>query len=239
LVASFQGAHLNFPDVEILRRNNGRIESSRVNDAAGGAEDPQYARLLNDNGNYLIEIGKVREEGSGRQYKYMDDRLVEVKSNPVDTGIGNDFAIRVNNKYIALRQWDHEVNLGQILGNPISENVKVLGEGADTHQGTHIKTLKYDGLEVLLFSPEDNGKEFWVMSMAVTDGSYLTSKGIGLVNTVEEIKQAYSDVTMVQDGRTDPNNCAYEIRDDQNYNYLQFEVAGGKGKSIKMFHMID
>lgn len=78
LVASFEGAHLNFPNLEIVRVNNGRMESAEVINANEGGEDQQYARLLNENGSYLIEIGKVREEGSGRQYKYDDGRLIEI-----------------------------------------------------------------------------------------------------------------------------------------------------------------
>lgn len=55
LVASFEGAHLNFPDVEIARVKDGNLESARVIGATGNAEDPQYTRLSED-GN-LIEIG--------------------------------------------------------------------------------------------------------------------------------------------------------------------------------------
>lgn len=77
LVASFLGTHLNFPDIEILRFKNGHMESARVIDAYGDMEVPYYARTVNNNGTYLIEIGKVREEGLSRQYRYDDGRLIQ------------------------------------------------------------------------------------------------------------------------------------------------------------------
>jgi hypothetical protein len=78
LAASFEGAHLNFPNLELVRVNNGPMESAQVINANEGGKDQLYARLLNENGSYLIEIGKVREERSGRQYKYEDERLIEI-----------------------------------------------------------------------------------------------------------------------------------------------------------------
>ncbi|MDI4647479.1 hypothetical protein [Cohnella hashimotonis] len=77
LIATFKGAHLNFPDVEVLRVKDGHMESAKVINGPGGMEVPQHAHLLNDNGSYLIEIGKVREDGSGRQYRYDKGRLVQ------------------------------------------------------------------------------------------------------------------------------------------------------------------
>jgi hypothetical protein len=79
LVAAFEGAHLDFPNVEIVRVKDGHLESAKVINGPGGMDDPQYAHLLNDNGSYLIEIGKVREDGLGRQYRYGNGRLVQNK----------------------------------------------------------------------------------------------------------------------------------------------------------------
>jgi hypothetical protein len=78
LIASFEGAHLHFPDVEIARVKNGSLESARVIGSSDNADDPQYARLLSD-GN-LIQIGKVREERSGRQYEYDGGRLIPIEN---------------------------------------------------------------------------------------------------------------------------------------------------------------
>ncbi|HHW38190.1 MAG TPA: hypothetical protein GXX18_13295 [Bacillales bacterium] len=39
-------------------------------------ENPLYARLVNNNGTYLIGIGEVGEEGLSQQYRYDDGRLI-------------------------------------------------------------------------------------------------------------------------------------------------------------------
>jgi hypothetical protein len=94
LVANFEGAHLNFPNVEIVRVNNGRMDSARVIDTSGSAEDPQYARLFHDNGRYLIEIGNVREDVPGRKYRYEDGSLVEQNyaQSPINEEVALQFA---------------------------------------------------------------------------------------------------------------------------------------------------
>jgi hypothetical protein len=240
MVVSFEGVHLNPPDVEIVRWNNGTLEFSQIA-AQSGVSGKPYARLTMKDNLPVIEVGDVAEE-IPQQYKYQGNSIrsfdSQSESNIERQNEINDFSIRVNDHFLSLKEWDHEVNLEAVLGNPKYENVQVLGDEADTHKGSYIKTLEYDGLQMTLFSPEQNGKNFWILSMDVTDESYSSSKGIGLGNTVQEVKEAYSYITMAKDGRTDPNNCAYEISDEQDYNYLQFEVADGKVKAIKIFHLI-
>ncbi|XEC94470.1 hypothetical protein AB6A23_24670 [Paenibacillus tarimensis] len=78
LVASFEGAHLNFPNIEIVRVT-GRMESAvAISQSAIQEDNLQFARLTNVNDSYQILIGKVREEGTERQYFYTGDQLVEI-----------------------------------------------------------------------------------------------------------------------------------------------------------------
>ncbi|TDF99729.1 hypothetical protein [Paenibacillus piri] len=76
LVAAFEGTHLNFPNVEIIRFHNGEFESAQAV-AAQNPEDPEYARLAMQSSGTVIEIGKLRDERPHR-YKYENGRLVEM-----------------------------------------------------------------------------------------------------------------------------------------------------------------
>jgi hypothetical protein len=41
--------------------------------------------------------------------------------------------------------------------------------------GEFKKRIKYDGLQIELFSPKQNGKEFWIMTIEITKKGYKTS----------------------------------------------------------------
>jgi hypothetical protein len=110
----------------------------------------------------------------------------------------------------------------------------VLGSTADTHSGSHIKTLKYEGLTVQLFSPEDNGKEFWIMNMLLTNERLKTPGGITVGSTLADLKGAYKDLEIKPDGRTDIDNCAYRLSRER-YEYMEFEVEEGIVKEIKLY----
>lgn len=143
----------------------------------------------------------------------------------------DDFSLDINNSIISLR--DENVELQNILGEPISENIEVLPNEADTLKGTFIKTVKYDGLEIILSSPKDDGKNFSILEMTVSEKNYKTSMGIGIGDKVEDIKNAYPNLEIALDGRTDPNNCAYTINYEQ-LKYLRFEVKEGLVSEINV-----
>ena len=71
-----------------------------------------------------------------------------------------EYSITIGDDYIALRDWEDTVDIYGLLGEPASQEVEVLGQGADTFAGSYIKTLKYENLEIKLFSPHDNGQSF-------------------------------------------------------------------------------
>jgi hypothetical protein len=162
----------------------------------------------------------------------------ESKQNIVENTATNDFALSINETFINLKDWDYEVNLDEVFGPPISQDVEELSNGADTLTGSFIKRIKYDGLQIELFSPKQNGKDFWIMTMEITKKGYKTSRGIEIGNTVGEIKNAYPGVEIALDGRTDPNNCAYVIRNEEQYNFLQLEVKEGLVSGMKIYHLI-
>ena len=72
-----------------------------------------------------------------------------------------DFAIVIKDATLNLKAWEHETRLTELLGKPNSESTKILGEGADTHMGSAIRTTEYNGLkiaikEILTSSFEEN-----------------------------------------------------------------------------------
>lgn len=145
----------------------------------------------------------------------------------------SDFAVRIGNSSIALRDKEIEVNLDELLGAPISEETTVLGENADTLAGSHVKTLKYDGLELQLFSPEQDQEQFWIQSMTISNESYSTSKEVTINDSLDQLTAAYPTIEMAKDGRTDPNNCAYVMTEP--VQFLFFEVNDGIIKEIKLY----
>lgn len=149
-----------------------------------------------------------------------------------------NYSILVNNEFVAICDWDYKIDLYEILGSPISEDIEILGEGSDTFRGSFIKTLKYEGLEIILFSPPDNGITFWTLDIKVYSDLYPTSKDVRIGDSLEILKNSYPSIKKVLDGRTDGNNCAYEITDQERYLFLQFEVEDGIIKQIHIFHLI-
>jgi hypothetical protein len=151
----------------------------------------------------------------------------------------NNFALSINDTFINLRDWDYEANIEELLGAPISQEIEEI-EGAGQLTGSFIKKIEYDGLQFELFSPMQNGKDFWIMTMETSKKGYKTSKGIEIGNTVDEIKDAYPNISIALDGRTDPNNCAYALNneDSMDYSYLQFEVKDGLVSLMKIFYLI-
>lgn len=147
----------------------------------------------------------------------------------------SEYSLLVDNQTITLKSWYKEADLTALLGKLVSENDEVLGSTADTYSGSHIKTLKYEGIVTKLFSPKDNGKEFWLMSMDSTSPKLQTPRGITVGSTLAQLKDAYKGIEIFKDGRTDANNCAYEFSVREEYKYIIFEVEKGIVKEIKLY----
>jgi hypothetical protein len=157
-----------------------------------------------------------------------------------NTSSSNDvFSIIINNTLVSLLDLEHETNLELLLGKPISQDIENLT--GDGFTGSSSKKLTYDGLEMELFAapPLNNGEqEFGIMTIKLTNEDYQTSKGIGIGSKVEEVQNAYQGIEIALDGRTDPNNCMYEIKNVLEYNYLRFEVNEGAVSEVRVYHLI-
>jgi antitoxin component YwqK of YwqJK toxin-antitoxin module len=77
LVASFNGGHLNPPNVEIIRYEEGKLESTQVVDETDEVKQ-KFALLEKQDTGTTIVIGNMREEKLEYHYKYQKGQLVAV-----------------------------------------------------------------------------------------------------------------------------------------------------------------
>lgn len=148
----------------------------------------------------------------------------------------NDFAIQAEDKSLALRESVSAADLAGALGQPITETVEHLR--GDGFTGSRLKKVKYDGLEMELFSPEDDGDTFWIMTMIVSTAKYPTPRGVRIGSSAKQMAKAYPGIQVANDGRSVPMNGAYEAEDYRESNRIVFEVENGIVTQIRIFHLI-
>lgn len=136
----------------------------------------------------------------------------------------NEFSIFIGEKYITLDTWDYEADIPGVLGEPLQETERVLGDEADTHAGSTVKTQGFEGIVLYLFTP-DKDRGFWISRMVVTNDRYITYRGVSVGCSHDKFKGIYPEANMALDGRTDPNNCAYTFY--QGDQYIRFEFKDG------------
>ncbi|MFZ5985673.1 MAG: stalk domain-containing protein [Bacillota bacterium] len=143
-----------------------------------------------------------------------------------------DFTVKYNEKEIKLGDWDDKVDIKAIFGEPLSENVKQLGQGADTFAGSYVKEIVYDGLTIGLMSPKQNGKTFFIDRIEITKGGYETSRGIKVGDGYSKILESY--VYNPQEIDFDAQNHTYTFSDGS-VSYIKFDVQREVIKSITLY----
>ncbi|MFD1738703.1 hypothetical protein ACFSCX_19480 [Bacillus salitolerans] len=141
--------------------------------------------------------------------------------------VQHNFSI-IKGDIIPLHNWKQEINLVNILGEPLSEELTSLS--GDGFSGTFIKEVNYEGLKIVLFSPD--GDSYWIMKMDIVSNEYMTPKGIKVGDHIDAAKQAYPNLTISLDGISKENIGFYELTYD--YNYLIFKVENSFIKSIHL-----
>ncbi|WEK54434.1 MAG: hypothetical protein P0Y55_18170 [Candidatus Cohnella colombiensis] len=117
------------------------------------------------------------------------------------------YAIQAGGNYIALWDRDSADNLVALLGEPIAESTRQLGPEADTFDGTYIRELTYDGLELKLASGDGEG--FYIIGIRVFNDRYKTSLGIKVGDTTQQVEAIYPSIEVAKEGREPPDNFAY------------------------------
>jgi hypothetical protein len=98
--------------------------------------------------------------------------------------------------------------------------------------------MDYDGLQLELFSPKQNGETFWIRSMKASGEGYRTTREIAVGSPLKEMLEAYPEIGMAPDGRTDPDNAAYVMTDEMGELHLRFEVADGRVAEIQVYRVL-
>ncbi len=187
----------------------------------------QNYRALEKEFDTVIGSFKIKEAGDGQAAGAAGQQNPQ---NEID-----EYSLLAGNRPITIKSWYKEADLSALLGKLVSETDEVLGSTADTYSGSYIKTLKYEGLVAKLFSPKDNGKEFWLMAVDLTSSKLQTPRGITVGSTLAQLKEAYKGIEIIPDGRTDVNNCAYRVGGAAEYKNITFEMEKGIVKGIKLF----
>ncbi len=149
--------------------------------------------------------------------------------------ISDDGILRFPEGTITLLAYEDEMNLPETLGMPLVEETIVL-ENADTFTGSYEKTLIYQDARLVLFSPPQDGQRFYLISIETENENVTTNRGITLGDTLEDMQQAYPEVTRSLDGTTGTDG-RYEMMFQENpYTYLLFYVEEGKVIKIQLLH---
>ncbi len=150
-----------------------------------------------------------------------------------DTIEKDDFGITSNHIQIKLMDWNDKIDLETALGKPGSVEKKVLGDGADTFKGTFWEKRIYNNLELILLSPKDNGKTYYIQNMKITGQSYRTARDITLGSNVNEVLEKYPQA--VWNYKKDNSNGSMRFSGSDN-RYIDFDIENGKVKTIELVY---
>lgn len=207
LLSGCQGKRTDKDNMESDSINVGSTTTGTVNEDARTTEEEKSQESETDNDN-----GEVIEQTDSK--KEVSDRSNNENEN-------NDFFVEYNGKQLKLLQWDNEIDIEAIFGKPESDSTEVLGEGADTFTGSYLRIVNFNGLELTMLSPKDNGKDFLVLMMTVSISDYTIANGLKVGDSFETLKKAFPDIKRVEDGIEDGNISTYEIKDNNN-NFIEF-----------------
>lgn len=162
-----------------------------------------------------------------------NDTVPAVKTVPPETQ-QEIYSVLINHNQISLRQWDSTLELNTLLGKPNKERIRQLDQNSDTHSGSYIRDLEYEGLKLKLFSPAQNGKSFWILEIILTSNKYQTSRMIRLGDSLQKVKQAYPEMKIFP-GNTD--NMFY-VADAGYENSIEMGFLKDKLVKLRMYYMI-
>jgi beta-lactamase regulating signal transducer with metallopeptidase domain len=233
----------------------GRIEIYDKNeitkDSLKELEDAYNLRYLGENEKYYfgwahatdVQIppnASAQIEDNYRSLESEFDKVIKTitiknsSNNKANSSAVDEYSLMDGKQSISLMERDIE-KIYKILGKPKSENVEVLGSGADTFVGSKIKTLKYEAIEIKLFSPNDKETGFWVMSMEPTASGIKTLKGISIGSSLEELKKAYSNIEVLPEGRKDKTTYTYRISNHEESKHMEYIVKDGSVIKIRLY----
>ena len=257
-----EGNHINFAHKQIQGMYPdqtmgvvGRVEAydkkEMTKDNLKELEDAYNLRYLGENDKYYfgwahatdVQVYPDASKQLIENYRLMElefDKIIKTfKINnafedSVSSSQNDDYTLIIGKRAISLGTREIDT-VYEILGKPISENTEVLDNGADTFEGSRIKTLKYQGMEMKLFSPKGNDSGYWIMSMDISGSDIKTLKGISVGSTMEELKKAYSSIEVVPDGRSDKSTYTWRVSNEAEYKYMEYVIKDGIVTGIRLY----
>jgi hypothetical protein len=160
-----------------------------------------------------------------------DSDSVSTRKATADTGI---YVVQLPSATLSLQQWDSTLTLVHILGKPLEEKTRQMNKNSDTHAGAFVKHLTYPGLKLQLYSPPQNGRQFWVQEIILTDSTYRTSRGITLGDEWQKVQEAYPSLQKFPG----ENKNIYYVADAGYEKSIEIEFSGNKLIRLRMYHML-
>jgi len=160
-------------------------------------------------------------------------RTVEL-NRPIAQPKEDIFGIQAGSITLFLLQWDTSINL-QSLSKPIKQRTIQLEQNADTHAGSYIKHLEYNGLKLQLFSPKGNGKSFWIQEIILTNKKYNTINEIRIGDSFDKVSQAYPLIQKFPG----QNQNMYYISNKSYEKSIELEFLKDTLKSLRMYYAIN
>jgi hypothetical protein len=136
---------------------------------------------------------------------------------------------------LSLQQWDSTIDLRSYLGKPRKQKIRKLDENSDTFSGSFIKDIVYEGLELQLFSPPQNGKTFWVQEIILTSDKYKTPKGITMGDEWQKVKNAYPGLKKFPG----ENKNMYYVADEGYEKSIEMEFEKNRLTKLRMYYMMN
>ena len=169
---------------------------------------------------------------SGKDTSHAVDTSAINSGPQADTGI---YAVRLSSATLSLQQWDSTINLEHYLGKPLKQKTRKLDQNSDTFAGSFIKDAEYDGIRLKLFSPKGNGRTFWVQEIVLANNKYKTTRGTGIGDEFEKVKQVYPSLQKFPG----ENENMYYVADAGYEKSIELEFEKNRLKKLRMYYMLN
>ena len=146
-----------------------------------------------------------------------------------------DYTITVSGRKISLFDWEDEIELNSIFGQPRFQETQEL-VNADTFSGSFLKTIQYNKTEVKLFSPKGDVKRFYVLDIRSAKEDLITDRGIKVGDSLDLVKQSYPEVKRSLDGTTGSDGSYEVMFNNDAYTYTHFLIYDGIVTEIRLYH---
>lgn len=133
-----------------------------------------------------------------------------------------EFSFVIGNQSLVLWESDTDAKLNNLPLALISDDTEVLGEGSDTFTGSYLRTIKYNGLELILIAPKDNKDHSWIMQMTATGSEVQTYRGVKIDDSIETLMELYPDAERSTEDNAE--EYIYTGSGDDTYTELSFII---------------